>query len=740
MTDFLLHSSQGPELPRRAFLSGAGRLAFLIGATGLTGITLAASATAAAPLAPGIWVTIDGDGLTTIVFPMTEMGQGSFTALPMILAEEMDANWDRVRIEQLDRDDRAYGNPLFGNLLYTAGSSAVMAYFDPLRKAGAQARKLLMQIAAAHWEVPVTSLSTEPHTVLHPESGRRLNYGEIAGLPGPPPPVPEITDAELKPRSAYRLIGRDVPRRDVPAKSRGTAEYAIDVQVPGMLYAAVLRSPVEGEAALEVDETEARGIPGVVRTVTLPDGIAVVAERLEAAFAGRDRLSVQWSETAPARSFDSEATLAAYEQAAGDPDRNAAIWSESGDAAAAIAEAERVVQRTYLSDYAYHAQMEPMAAVASVDPDGKGAEVWAATQTQTLTTRTITQVLETTPDRVRLHMLTMGGSFGRRTALMQEYVRDALLASKAVGRPVKVVWTREDDLKHGWFRPAAAQQLTGGLTAGGTLTGWRHRVATPSVIAYFNPLRWSQVEPHDIISMRGAESKFYGIGDFLAEHVITERRARVIPWRAIGASYTSFAAEAFMDELAEEAGADPIAFRLQLLADNPRGRRLLERVAEMAGWGGATGGETALGVSFAGYGDSMAAGIAEVALDRDSGRISVPHFWAAVDAGLIVSPDNAVAQIEGGIVYGLSSALKERVTLAGGEVQQSNFYDYEILRANEVPEISVHLEVTDGPPTGIGEVGGPMTSAAVANAFHALTGRRLRHMPFTPDRVLAALA
>ncbi len=740
MTDVMLQGGLGPTLPRRALLKGTGTLAFLIGTTGLTGVTTAAPAAAAEPLAPGIWVTIAGDGLTTIVFPMTEMGQGSFTALPMILAEEMDADWDRVRIEQLDRDDRAYGNPMFGNLLYTAGSSAVMAYFDPLRKAGAQARKLLMQVAAERWEVPISSLATEPHTVLHAASGRRLTYGEIAALPGPTPPVPEITEAELKPRSAYRLIGRTVPRRDVPAKSRGTAEYAIDVQVPGMLYAAVLRSPVEGEMALEVDASETLGLPGVVRTVTLPDGIAVVAERLEAAFAGRDRLSVRWSETAPARSFDSETTLSAYEAAAADPDRDAAVWSENGDAAAAISGAERAVQRTYLSDYAYHAQMEPMAAVASVDPDGKGAEVWAATQTQTLTTHTIAEVLQTSRDRVRLHMLTMGGSFGRRTALMQEYVRDALLASKAVGRPVKVVWTREDDLKHGWFRPAAAQQLSGGLTADGTLTGWRHRVATPSVIAYFNPLRWRQVEPHDIISMRGAESKFYAIDDFLAEHVITERQARVIPWRAIGASYTSFAAEAFMDELAEEAGVDPIDFRLRLRADNPRGRRLLERVAEMAGWGHASEGQTALGVSFAGYGDSMAAGIAEVALDRDSGRLSVPRFWAAVDAGLIISPDNAVAQIEGGIVYGLSSALKERVTLARGEVQQSNFYDYEILRANEVPEIDVHLEVTDGPPTGIGEVGTPMTSAAVANAFHALTGRRLRHMPFTPDRVLAALA
>lgn len=726
-------------LSRRSVLAGGTALTFIVGTSGLLGVSSAGATAPISPATPNAWIRIGTDDAITIVFPITEMGQGSSTALPLIVAEELDADWDRVRVEQLNRDDRIYGNPVFGKMLYTAGSTGVYGYFDTLRTSGAQARRMLMEAASDHWAVPVADLATEPSRVVHEASGRSLSYGQIAALPSRDLAIPEITERDFKPREAYRLIGKDVPRRDIPAKSTGTEQFAYDVRVPGMLYASVLRSPVEGEKPLAIRDKETLAVAGVRRTLTLPDGVAVIAERPEAAIAGKEMLEVDWSETSPARSYDSDAALVAAANQADDITKSGVAWSERGNVKGALENSNQVISATYLSDYAYHAQMEPMAAVASVDADGKGAEVWVGTQTQSWTTRTVTEVLGTTPDRVRLHVMTMGGSFGRRTALSQEYVRDALLASREVGAPVKVLWSREDDLKHGVFRPAAAQRLRAGLSKDGTLNGWHHRVAAPSVIAFFNPLRWQQVEPKDIITMRGSESKFYDLPDMLAEHVVTERGARLAPWRGIGASYTSYAAEAFMDELAEAAGADPLAFRLQLLKQNPRGRRLLEQVAEAAGWGREPG-ETALGLSFAGYGDSMAAGIAEVGLDKESGTIRVPRFWAAVDAGLIVAPENAHAQIEGGIVFGVSSALKELVTIRNGEVQQSNFHDYEILRANEVPEIEIHLEPTAAAPTGIGEVGTPMVAGAIANGFHALTGRRLRHMPFTPERVLAALA
>jgi len=725
---------------RRGFLAGAAGFAFVVGTDGLRQAARAEDRPDRTGFQPNIWVSIGADDLIRIVFPATDLGQGSSTALPLILAEELDADWAKVRVEQLNADDRRYGNPKFGMVLYTAGSSAVQGYYMPLRLAGAQARLMLIRAAAAHWSAPETRLRTEPSAVVDPATGRRLSYGEIAALPElAAAPVPEASESLLKAPSAFRLIGADVPRIDIPAKSRGAFDYGVDVRVPDMLYATVVRAPVEGETPVSVDDSEALAIPRVLRTVTLPDGIAVVAETQEAALFGKSALSIEWTESAPARGYNSEQDLADYAATANDLATDGTVWRETGDVAAALDAASRTVERSYLSDYAYHAQFEPMGAVAAVTDEGRRAEVWIASQTQSWSLRTVTETLGLPADRVTLHMMPMGGSFGRRTELMQPYLRDALLASKAVGRPVKVLWTREDDIKFGAFRPAAAQKMVAGLTAGGALSGWRHRVAAPSVIAYFNPLRWAQVEPQDIITMRGAENKFYDLGAMRAEHLITERRARLAPWRGIGAAYTSFAAEAFMDELAEEAGADPVAFRMALLEHNPRGRWLIERVLEMSGWERPRS-ETALGLAFAGYADSMAAGVAEIGLDRESGEIAVKRFWTTVDAGLIVSPDNALAQIEGGVVHGVSSALKERITIADGEVEQSNFFDYEILRIDATPEIEVEMAKVDAPPTSIGEVSTPIVAPAIANAFYALTGRRLRHMPFTPDRVLEAIA
>lgn len=728
-------TASAPDLSRRAFLQGSAGMAFFLGAGGLTAVKARAQADAAFDVNP--WLTISPDGAISIMFPATEMGQSSYSTLPQILAEELDADWDHVVIEQLNKDDRGFGNPLFGGVLYTAGSTAVQGYYEPMRRAGAQARDVLLQIAARELRVPKQSLRTEPSAVVT-EDGTRLRYGELAALGMEGVQIPEAETVSLKDPQDFRIIGQDVPRRDVPAKSTGKAVYAIDVEVENMAYATVLRAPVEGESPLTVEDAEARAVEGVIDVVVLPDGVAVVAESLWSALGARNLLQVEWSESAPARAFNSKATLATYAEAARDPQSKAAVWAEKGDARSAIANADKSLSQLYLSDYAYHAQIEPMAAVASVDPDGLGAELWAGTQTQSWTTQTVMETLGTTQDRVRLNMMTMGGSFGRRTAFVQDYVRDAVLTSKAVGRPVKVVWTREDDVKNGTFRPAAAQHLEAGLTADGRLTGWHHKVATPTVIGFFNPGRWEAVKPNDVISMRGAESKFYGIEHFKSDHMITEREARLAPYRGIGAAYTSFAAEAFMDELAEAAGRDPLEFRLDLVAENPRGRYLLERVAEMSGWWDR--GDRALGLSFAGYSSSMAAGVAEIEVDDQTGEILVTRFWAAVDAGRIISPDNAHNQIEGGIIFGMSSALTERIDIEDGQVVQSNFYDYEVVRADRIPPIDIHIAPVDAPPTGVGEVGTPMVSAAIANAFHAASDRRLRHMPFTRDRVRDALA
>lgn len=724
-----------PSLSRRGFLQSAG-LTFAIGTAGIAGVTAcSAGGSAPAPLDVNHWLTIGPDGLIEIVFPSTEMGQSSYSTLPQILAEELDAEWDDVKIQQLNSDDRRFGNPLFGGVLYTAGSTGVQAYYEPMRRAGAQARDVLLQIAARELGVEKSTLRTEPSVVIAPD-GTRMTYAELVekGIEGVV--VPEMEAVKLKDRADFRIIGHDLPRRDVRAKSTGRARYAVDVDLPNMLHATVLRAPVEGERPVVIDDATTLSMNGVIAVVPLPDGVAVVAESLWIALGGRRALKVEWSTDAPARGFNSVDTLALYSDAANDPDYEYATWAEKGDALSAISNADDRFSELYLSDYAYHAQIEPMASVASVDADGKGAEVWAGTQTQSWTTRTVAETLGIPAENVRLNMMTMGGSFGRRTALMQDYVRDSVLCSKAVGRPVKVIWTREDDVKNGTFRPAAAQKMEAGLTSDGKLDGWYHRVATPTVIGFFNPVRWEAVAPNDVISMRGAENKFYGIKDFRADHVITPRQARLAPYRGIGAAYTAFASEAFMDELAERTGRDPLDFRLDLVEENPRGRHLLEKVAEMSGW--RTRGDRALGLSFAGYSSSMAAGVAEIEID-ESGLINVTHIWAAIDAGLIVSPDNSHNQIEGGIIFGISAALGEKIDIENGEVVQNNYYDYPIARARQVPPIEIYIADVDAPPVGVGEVGSPMVTAAIANAFYTLTSKRLRHMPFTPERVTQAL-
>ena len=726
--------SESINVSRRFFLK-AGTAAAVVLAMG--GIRLEAYAKEDSTDVFAGWVEIRPDNSVHILFPSTEMGQGSETGLPQILADELDADWAKVSIHQLNEDDRRFGNPAFGRVLYTAGSSAVYGYFEVLRQAGAHLRDMMRQRVANEWGVDVESLTTAKNFVTHASSGRSISYGEVVALPrffqtGLTKPV------VLKAHDQYTLIGKSVPRRDIPDKSTGKAMFAIDVRVPNMLYATVLRAPVENETVVSLNDKAARETKDVLGVITLPDGIAVIAKTMHASFSGRSKLEVTWSETSPFREFSSDQTLAAYTQAA-QGDKPGEVWRSSGDVVTAIESADQIVDAVYTSDYASHAQIEPMAAVARVDLDGKGAEIWAGTQTQSWTTRTATEVLQTTPDRIKLNMMTMGGGFGRRTELMQNYVRDALLCSKATGQPVKVVWSRTDDIKFGGFRPAAAQQMRAGLDAKGRLVGFHHRVATPSVIEYFNPIRWQQVVPKDIVSMRGAENKFYNIRDFLAEHVITERHARILPWRGIGAAYTSFAAEAFIDEVASKAGIDPFQFRKSFMTENPRGSALLDRVQGMAAAVPLAEGR-GRGLAFAGYGDTQSAGVAEISLDRESGEIRVHHVWVAIDAGQIISPDNAHNQIEGGVLWGVSSALYERITITNGQVDQQNFFDYILLRHNRAPAIDVHIAQNNEKPTQVGEAGNPMVAPAVANAFFALTGRRIRHLPFTPDRVLEALA
>jgi isoquinoline 1-oxidoreductase beta subunit len=725
---------------RRQVMIGAAGLSFAIALPdSLKAAVLAGERTGTA-INP--WISIAADGTITIMSAATEMGQGSMTSLPLIVAEELDADWARVKIVPAPPLENLYGNPGFGGaMMYTAGSNAVTSYYTPLRIAGAQVRRVLLDNAARKWGVPVEELTTEPSTVVHAKSGRKLSYGEIAQFAEVPARAPEIKPDQLKRAADFRLIGKDVMRIELPSKVNGSATYGIDVQVPGMLYGTVLRAPVEGSAPNRIDEAKARAVPGVVSVIRLPHGVGVVADTAWAALKARQALigAVTWTRTGTAWGFDSDKGLAVFAADAKNLNRPARDWSAQGNARAAFQSAASTMEAEYRCDYAYHAQMEPLNAVASVAADGKSAEVWAGTQSQTTATEAPAKYLGIPRDKVKLNDLQMGGGFGRRGNRDMDFIMDAVMLSKEAGRPVKVMWTREDDVHNGRFRPISAHYLRAGFDASNKITAWHHRIAVDRVGPYMDPVRFQATGGRDFIAMLGGEPRGYDVPHQLVEHLYRDTGVRTNPLRGISFLANKFAAEAFMDEMARKRGVDPLAFRLELLKGTPRAVKAVERVAQMAEWGKKRDGR-ALGLSYIDYSGSQVAGIAEISLDRSSGQIKVHNFWCTIDCGVAVQPDNVIAQTESSIVYGLGVTMSELISIKDGVVEQSNFYDYALPRMNEVPEMHIELIRTENHPTGAGQMASPLVAPCIANAVAELTGVRLRHTPFLPDRVKKALA
>lgn len=724
------------KVSRRAFLGGSAGLAFSFG----LGIAASPEARAQSAGQVNAYVSIAPDGTITIQAPAAEMGQGVMTGLPMLVAEELDADWSRVVVEQ-SPVSAAYHHPIF-KAQYVVASITTLGYWTPLRIAGAQARRVLMEAAAGRWDVPVSQLSTEPSMVVHAASGRKMSYGEIAAFAKAPEKLPAIDPKELKPASQYRLIGKGVARVDVPAKTNGSARYGIDARVPGMAYATLVRSPVRGSGPASSNADAVKKLPGIVEVVTLEHGVAVVGETYDAVRKARRQLKVSWRGGQPGDAIDTDKDLETYLGDGRDPKRVGVEWKSKGDTTKALAGAARTVTREYLSDHVYHAQMEPMNSTAHVRADG--ADIWVGTQAPTRTQLDVAKALGLAPERVKVHQQFLGGGFGRRATV--EASVDAALVAKAVNRPVKLILSREDDLNAGTFRPMTAQRIEAGLDASGNIVGWRHRVIGEPVGDFvYHPGYLKAAKNRDTIFMMGAELPYYNkVATWQAEHLATPERARVAAWRGIGAGYTKFAVESMIDEIAHLNRIDPLAFRL-VLTEDARTRRVLEKVGQMSSWGKKRPAGRAVGIAFAEYGafapkfGSLIASVAEISLERKSGRIRVHEYWAAADATLAVNPGAFAAQVESGVVWGLSCCLKERVTMVKGAVQQSNFHDYQVMRMSEVP--AIHVEILSGGPmpTMVGELGVPGTGPAVANAFFALTGKRLYHMPFTPERVRAAL-
>jgi isoquinoline 1-oxidoreductase subunit beta len=711
------------EISRRGVLAGLGGMSFCL-ALGVDGARLVSEAEANtmanAQITP--WVRIAPDGAITIFSAGAEMGQGSMTSLALLVAEDMDADWSKVKIEFAPADADIYGYTFQNQrMMAIVGSRAVQLYYNNLRTTGAQVRKVLLANAAEKWGVDAATLKTEQSVVVNPANGQRLSYGEIAAFGKIPATLPAVDAKELKARKDFRLIGKTVPRRDTPGKVNGTAQYAIDVKLPGMVYATALHSPVHTGTPENWNDADIKKMPGVIATVRLPNGVGIVAEHFEQAMAARNAVKATWKNGAAA-GYDSAKALEAYVKVHADPNAEKTDLEKKGDVNAAFAGAAKTYKAEFRSDYGYHAQMEPLNAVVRIAESGNAAEVWEGSQAPDATRDQVAKALGLKPEQVTMHQCYMGGGFGRRS--LGDYAAECARIAKEVRRPVKLIWTREEDIAHGMFRPQSFQCLEAATDASGKVTGWRHCVVGDGAVLLHTGIRPLYYDiPNQHIERRGVS---HGI--------------RLKHWRAVGHVFNTFAIESFVDQMATDAGMDPIEFRYQRMSITPKARKCFETAAQMCDWSAKRPDGHALGISVTERSGSLGAGVVEISLDRASGKIRVHKVWAAIDGGVIVTPGPATANVESGILYGLSSVLHERVTLKDGVVEQSNFHDYNLMRMSDLPEeMHVSFIDVDTRPTGLGEIGNPFIAGAISNAFFRLTGKRLTHMPFTPDRVLATL-
>ncbi|MGH7314266.1 MAG: molybdopterin cofactor-binding domain-containing protein [Candidatus Rokuibacteriota bacterium] len=678
-------------------------------------------------LAPNAFVRIAPDNTVTIIAKHIEFGQGTYTGLATILAEELDADWSQVRVESAPADATRYNNLLFGAVQGTGGSTAIANSWEQLRKAGATARAMLVAAAAREWNVPAAEITVERGVLAHARSGRRATFGELASKAATLPPPADVT---LKDPKDFKLIGRRLPRLDSRAKTDGTAQFTMDVYLPDMLTALIARPPRFGARVRTFDAAAALRVKGVTDVVQVPAGIAVLARSFWAARKGRQALKIDWDESGAERR-GSEELFAAYRGLARQPGARA---RRDGDPEAAIAGAARVLDAIYAFPYLAHAPMEPLDCVVRLTSDG--CEVWAGSQLQTVDQQVVAAVVGLPPDKVRVHTLLAGGSFGRRATPNGDVAGEAASIAKAIGgrQAVKLVWTREDDITGGRYRPLYVHRLRAGLDPTGRLVGWEHRIVGQSILkgTFFESVMVKNgIDP---TSVEGATTLPYDIPNLGVELHTTEVGVPVLWWRSVGSTHTAFSTETFLDELAHAAGRDPVDLRRTLLKHHPRHLGVLELAAQKAGWDVPLPRGRARGIAVHESFSSFVAQVAEVSLGHD-GRPKVERVVCAVDCGVAVNPDVIRAQMEGGIGYGLAAALWSEITLVEGRVQQSTFHDYRPLRIEEMPQVEVYIVPSAAPPTGVGEPGVPPIAPAVANALFHLTGRRVRSLPFARPSV-----
>jgi isoquinoline 1-oxidoreductase beta subunit len=713
---------------RRSFLKNAGAL-------GLTALTigfeltipararaLEAPAGATPPFAPNAFLRIGADDSITVISKHLEMGQGSYTGLATIVAEELDADWARIRVDSAPADAKLYNNFLFGSAQGTGGSSSINNSWPQLREAGAKARAMLITAAANRWQVPASEMTVDKSIVYHAPSKRQATFGSLVKAAA----ALSVPDSvQLKDPKDFKLIGRQTTRVDVPAKCDGTAQFTLDVEMPGMLVALLRRPPLFGATVKSFDPSAAMAVGGVVKVLQVPRGVAVVARNFWAAKLGRDALRVEWDDS-DAEKRSSSTIMDEYRRLADQPALSA---RKQGEVAAAFKDAAHRVTAEFEFPYLAHAPMEPCDAVVKLDD--KSCEIWAGDQFQTVDQANAAHIAGLDPRQVNIHTLYAGGSFGRRANFASDYIVEAVSIAKAYGAdgtPIKLQWTREDDISGGLYRPMYFHKLEAALSTDKMLTGWRHVIVGQSIKAT-TPLGGPPGSIDDT-SVEGAATIAYSIPNISVELSTTQTGVPILWWRVVGSSHTTFAVESFIDQVAHEAGVDPFTFRRRLLDASPRLKAVLELAAEKSGWNSTPMPKgKGRGIAVAEAFKTFVAQVAEVTVD-DSGTVKVDRVVCAVDCGTAINPGIIEAQLQGGIGFGLGAALWGAITLKDGRVEQSNFNNYRVLRMSEMPKVEVYIVPSSEHPTGVGEPGVAPIGPAVANAIFAASGQRIRAFPF----------
>ncbi len=715
------------NLTRRTFLKysvGGAGLTLAIGFTPFGWRLAKAAEEKALDFKPFAYIEISPENTVTVLVGQTELGQGTHTGIPMVVAEELEADWKLVGVRQAPAAE-AFKDPIW-KMQVTGGSTSIRHRWDLLRKAGAAAREMLVQAAADNWGVSVKECTAANSIVEHNQSGKRMTYGQLS-TKAAKLPVPQ--NPPLKEPGQYKIIGTTRARFDIPDKVQGTAEFGIDVAVPDMCVAAIARPPGYGMKAVSYDKTAAGKVKGVVAIQSIESGIEVCAKTFDAALAGRDALNIKWGNGSHP-DLDDKAVENLFYEAIKKP---GAFARNDGDVKLALSQSAKKLEATYFLPYLSHAAMEPMNCTAHIGKER--CRIWVPTQSQTAVQLLGSKISGLPPEKVDVFTTYCGGGFGRRTETL--VVVEALDLSKTLGKPAKVIWTREDDFKNDFYRPGIICRIKGGLNPKGRLTAWSHKVVSASIMTRVVPQFVK--DGIDSTAVAGIVDMDYAIPNVHAEYVMLEAPIPVGFWRSVGDSSNPFTVESFIDELALLGGQDPVAFRLEMLKDNPRGRGVLEMLADKSGWGKPIKNGQGRGIALRTSFGSTAGHVAEVSVDKAGGWITVHRIVCVIDCGPAVYPDAIKAQMEGGAVFALSAALKEQIRFSKGGVASANYDNYPILTMNETPDIEVHIVKSDDKIGGVGELGVPTVAPAVGNAVFDAVGARIRRLPMTPTNVLDAI-